>query len=217
MFLDVARFGHGLLSEIRTLWRTVPIVPICSEIDNMTRLRLGKRGAYDLLKRPIDNGHLAGILRNVISMKTERRALIVNRSADLRRAIGKVISHAMFNLVVAEADGFVTARSRIADVGADLVLCELTSPAEDLFGFIDGLGPTAIQTDILVTSAYPGQHIERRARDLGVRAFIGKSFQPEALDAVLHALYGLRPSPFAGPVQLLAPPAPADEDDVVLL
>jgi CheY-like chemotaxis protein len=71
----------------------------------------------------------------------------------------------------------------------DLVISDYRMPGMDGCAFLERAHRMAPEVPLVMVTAYPDEDLERRALDIGVRGFLSKALDPEALvEEIRHAL-----------------------------
>lgn len=149
-------------------------------------------GAYEFLKKPYDETHIAGLMQAVMRMRTPIRALLVEGSETIRALMRKLMRQSRFNLDIEETDSGAHAAKLMRATAYDVALIDLN------LGGMDGL-ETACQvkevapgTALVLISALGSEKIETASRHFGFTTFLQKPFYAHHIEDMLHEVFGLR-------------------------
>jgi CheY-like chemotaxis protein len=172
------------------------IVSISGDVSPETLAALEARGAYDILPKPFEQTKLGMVLLRVVQMSRTRRVLIVDDSTTVRTLVKRIVQKSRFNLTVAEAADGEEAIRLFRGVGYDIAFIDVHMPGID---GLDAAGEVLYARNdvhVVLMSSDRDEGLRRAAAHIGVDHFLHKPFYPEAVDGILHALYGLTDSRF---------------------
>ena len=122
-----------------------------------------------------------------------RRLLLVDDHPLFRQGIRRVLSDALPDVQIAEAD---TGESAIADLEStpcDLVLLDITLPGLDGLDILKKMRSAHPETQVLIVSMHPAEQFAQRTLAAGACGYVTKDSDPaEFVDAVAIALRGRR-------------------------
>jgi two-component system, chemotaxis family, chemotaxis protein CheY len=125
---------------------------------------------------------------------TTKKVLVVDDSLLVRQTIASALVAASYTVV--EADDGVDALEKLATTpDVSLVVCDFNMPRMDGITLLGRLRDDerwkSLPFIILTTDVVP--KLMKRARDLGVRAWMTKPFKPELLVAVVRKILDAQP------------------------
>jgi two-component system chemotaxis response regulator CheY len=121
--------------------------------------------------------------------------LIVDDSFVMRRMVARsLLVSGVPPHELREAANGIEALNVVREVLVDIVLCDLHMPGMDGVEFVRRLGDDAQTADIpvVIVSSERSEGLLAELEDLGVRGFLRKPFQPEALGELVRDVLGLK-------------------------
>jgi two-component system invasion response regulator UvrY len=119
------------------------------------------------------------------------RVLLVDDHPVIRQGIRRILTSALEDLSVAEADSGEEALALAESAPWDLVLLDLSLPGIGGLELIRDVRRLQPDTRIVVVSVHPAQEYARRALSIGAMAYLDKSAAPEEMvKAVSEVLAG---------------------------
>jgi DNA-binding NarL/FixJ family response regulator len=138
-----------------------------------------------------------------------RRLLLVDDHPVFRQGVRRVLTEALPDVLIEEADEGAGALARMRAHAADLVLLDVTLPGADGLEVLKGLRAEFPRVPVLVVSMHPADQFARRMIAAGAIGYLTKDTDPALLvRAVNLALKGQR---------YVSPGSDASEDDRDLL
>jgi DNA-binding NarL/FixJ family response regulator len=138
-----------------------------------------------------------------------RRLLLVDDHPVFRQGVRRVLTEALPDVLIEEADEGAGALARMRAHAADLVLLDVTLPGADGLEVLKGLRAEFPRVPVLVVSMHPADQFARRMIAAGAIGYLTKDTDPALLvRAVNLALKGQR---------YVSPGSDAVEDDRHLL
>ncbi len=138
-----------------------------------------------------------------------RRLLLVDDHPVFRQGVRRVLTEALPDVLIEEADEGAGALARMRAHAADLVLLDVTLPGADGLEVLKGLHAEFPRVPVLVVSMHPADQFARRMMAAGAIGYLTKDTDPALLvRAVNLALKGQR---------YVSPGSDAGEDDRDLL
>jgi DNA-binding NarL/FixJ family response regulator len=138
-----------------------------------------------------------------------RRLLLVDDHPVFRQGVRRVLTEALADVLIEEADEGAGALARMRAHAADLVLLDVTLPGADGLEVLKGLRAEFPRVPVLVVSMHPADQFARRMIAAGAIGYLTKDTDPALLvRAVNLALKGQR---------YVSPGSDASEDDRDLL
>jgi DNA-binding NarL/FixJ family response regulator len=135
--------------------------------------------------------------------------LLVDDHPVFRQGVRRVLTEALPDVLIEEADEGAGALARMRAHAADLVLLDVTLPGADGLEVLKGLRAEFPRVPVLVVSMHPADQFARRMIAAGAIGYLTKDTDPALLvRAVNLALKGQR---------YVSPGSDADEDDRDLL
>jgi two-component system invasion response regulator UvrY len=120
-----------------------------------------------------------------------RRVLLVDDHPVIRQGIRRILTSALTDLDVAEAETGEQAIALCQTGGWDLVILDLSLPGLSGLEVIRDLLRVQPHARIIVVSVHPPHHFARRAMSVGALAYLEKSAAPEEMvKAVTEVLGG---------------------------
>lgn len=121
------------------------------------------------------------------------RAMIVDDSKTMRGIVRKILNATRFNVDVVEAEEGNAALGLLSKGGIDIIFLDYNMPGRDGLETLADIRRTAPDIGVIVMSSTRDDALAERVNAAGADGFLKKPFYPVDVDAVLHALYGLRP------------------------
>jgi two-component system invasion response regulator UvrY len=120
-----------------------------------------------------------------------RRVLLVDDHPVIRQGIRRILTNALTDLDVAEAETGEQAIALSEKGGWDLIILDLSLPGLSGLEVIRDLLRVQPHARIIVVSVHPPHHFARRAMSVGALAYLEKSAAPEEMvKAVTEVLGG---------------------------
>ena len=148
--------------------------------------------AYEFLKKPYDEAHIAGLMQAVLRMRKPVRALLVEGSESIRALMGKLMRQSRFNLEVEETDSGVHAVKLMRASAYDVALIDLHLDGMDGLETACQVKDAAPQTALVLISAPGSEKIEAASRHFGFTTFLQKPFYAHHIEDMLHEVFNLR-------------------------
>ena len=148
--------------------------------------------AYEFLKKPYDEAHIAGLMQAVMRMRAPMRVLLVEGSETTRALVGRLMQQSRFNLKVEETDSGAHAVKLMRATPFDVAMIDLNLRGMDGLETACQVKDAAPQTALVLISAPGSEKIEAASRHFGFTTFLQKPFYAHHIEDVLHEVFGLR-------------------------
>lgn len=125
-------------------------------------------------------------------MEQKQKLLIVDDNGELRAQMGKALATMEDIVVVGTAANGMMALDMIVKHKPDIILLDIIMPQLDGFGVIEYLKEQEQMPDIIVISALAQESFVLRALEMGVKYYMAKPFEMEALKSRVQDLLLLR-------------------------
>ncbi|AIQ88896.1 Response regulator receiver protein [Methylobacterium oryzae CBMB20] len=164
-------------------------------------------GAYEVLKTPLDPGHIEQLLHADARRRAPTRALLACSTPAGRSAISRVVARSGFAIDLDETDDGRHALRQLKFAAYDFAFIDVK------LGGIDGLElacqiqPLSLPTRITLLTTSELEPVAQAGRYFGVDAVLRMPFYARDIDLALHNALGLRRPYLLN--ALTAPPAPS--------
>ncbi len=148
--------------------------------------------AYEFLKKPYDEAHIAGLMQAIIRIQMPMRVLLVEGSEATRTLMTRLMRKSRFNLQVDETDSGVHAAKLMRTAQYDVALIDLHLNGMDGLETACQVKDAAPQTALVLVSAPGAEKIEAASRHFGFSTFLQKPFYAHHIEDMLHEVFGLR-------------------------
>lgn len=148
--------------------------------------------AYEFLKKPYDEAHIAGLMQAVIRMRAPMRVLLVEGSETTRALVTRLMKQSRFNLKVEETDSGVHAVKMMRATPFDVALIDLHLDGMDGLETACQVKDAAPHTALVLISAPGAEKIEAASRHFGFTTFLQKPFYAHHVEDMLHEVFNLR-------------------------
>jgi len=149
-------------------------------------------GAYEFLKKPYDETHIAGLMQAVMRMRKPTRALLVEGSETTRALMRKLMRQSRFDLDIEETDSGVHAVKLMRATAYDVALIDLNLGGMDGLETACQVKDVAPRTALVLISAPGSEKIETASRHFGFTTFLQKPFYAHHIEDMLHEVFNLR-------------------------
>ncbi len=126
------------------------------------------------------------------------RVLIVDDHPVVREGIGRVLTSAVPDVELGEADGAAQAQEMLRERTWDLMLLDLTLDGDDGTVVLRRVRQSHPELPVVIISMHPAEQFARRVLQAGAASYVSKGCNPDELvRAVQAALNGVREPPGA--------------------
>jgi CheY-like chemotaxis protein len=149
-------------------------------------------GAYEVLKTPLNPGHIEQLLHADARRRTPTRALLACSSAAGRTAISRVVARSGFAIELEETDCGRHALKQLKLGAYDFAFIDVKLGGIDGMELACQLQPLGLATRITLLTTAELEPIAQAGRYFGVDAVLRMPFYPRDIDLALHNALGLR-------------------------
>lgn len=193
-FLEAVMPGIDGLSalELSHRMQSQPFTVIFSTVlDDSKRRKARRFGAYECLKKPFTTKQIFQLLRSYQSIKSPRRALVVDDSDTIRTIVDKLLQKSFFNVDIEEASDGQSAIDVCKDRPFDIVFLDVVMPGLSGLDVLRDLRRQDIKTDVILMTAQKDFVITDEIRSLGTNIVLRKPFTHFDINASLHSVWGI--------------------------
>ncbi|MCJ2094847.1 response regulator [Methylobacterium sp. J-072] len=164
-------------------------------------------GAYEVLKTPLDPGHIEQLLHADARRRTPTRALLACSSPAGRTAISRVVARSGFAIQLEETNCGRHALSQLKLGAYDFAFIDVKLGGIEGMELACQIQPLGLPTRITLLTTSELEPIAQAGRYFGVDAVLRMPFYARDIDLALHNALGLRRPYLLN--ALTAPPAPS--------
>lgn len=164
-------------------------------------------GAYEVLKTPLDPGHIEPLLRADARRRAPTRALLACSSPAGRSAISRVVARSGFTIELDETDDGRHALRQLKLAAYDFAFIDVKLAGIDGLELACQIQPLGLATRITLLTTSELEPVAQAGRYFGVDAVLRMPFYARDIDLALHNALGLRRPYLLN--ALTAPPAPS--------
>lgn len=134
------------------------------------------------------------LVQRCIQLRLPSRVLVVDDSLTMRAIVCKLLQGTRFPLQITEAQDGIGALKAIASNKYDFVFLDYNMPGLNGIETLSEIKRQYPRIQVVIMTSAQDEAVADRARSTGAAAFLKKPFYPADIEAVLHAIYGLRDS-----------------------
>ncbi|GJE14078.1 MULTISPECIES: response regulator [Methylobacterium] len=164
-------------------------------------------GAYEVLKTPLDPGHIEQLLHADARRRTPTRALLACSTPAGRSAISRVVARSGFAIELDETDDGRHALKQFKHAAYDFAFIDVKLNGIDGMELACQIQPLGLATRITLLTTSELEPVAQAGRYFGVDAVLRMPFYARDIDLALHNALGLRRPYLLN--ALTAPPAPS--------
>jgi CheY-like chemotaxis protein len=135
------------------------------------------------------------LIESSMRLKVPSRTLVVDDSSTMRSIVRKILGNCRFPFDISDADDGIDALKQIGAGKFELVFLDYNMPGLNGIEMLSELKQQHPRMEVVMMTAAQDDALAARARAAGAVGFLKKPFYPSDIDAILYALYGLRPPP----------------------
>ncbi len=199
-FLEAVMPGIDGMSalELSHRMQSQPFTVIFSAVlDDSKRQKARRFGAYECLKKPFTTKQIFQLLRGYQSIKSPRRALVVDDSDTIRTIVDKLLQKSVFNVDIEEASDGQSAIDVCKDRPFDIVFLDVVMPGLSGLDVLRDLRRQDIKTNVILMTAQKDFVVTDEIKSLGTNIVLRKPFTHFDVNASLHSVWEIDPPELA--------------------
>jgi CheY-like chemotaxis protein len=197
VLLDSAMAERDLqevFKAVRAARNSPPIVMVAPSAKEAADLAAA--GVTDAIAiKPAKLPDAKALIESCVRLKAPTRVLVVDDSSTMRSIVRKILNGCRLPLDIAEAADGIDALKQIGHGKFDFVFLDYNMPGLDGFEMLSQIKQQHPRMEVVMMTSAQDEALAARARGSGAAAFLKKPFYPTDIDAILYAVYRLRPPP----------------------